>query len=102
MRSRKSKTCGGAEVVTIRQKNIGILRLAEPSGRLDQRVQHRLQVKRRATDDLEYLRSGGVLLHTFCPIARGRGALVCEARILVWDEGLGRRRVEELERFFGQ
>src|SRR5215472_5671087 len=43
----------------------GYIRLAQPRGRLDQRIEHRLQIERRAADDLEYVGGGGLLLQRF-------------------------------------
>ena len=43
----------------------GAVRLAKARGRLDQSLQHRLQVERRAADDLEHVGSGGLLLQRF-------------------------------------
>ena len=39
-----------------------MIRLAQPGRRLDQRVEHRLQIEGRAADDLEHVGGGGLLL----------------------------------------
>ena len=36
--------------------------LAQPRRRLDERIEHRLQIEGRATDDLEHVGGGGLLL----------------------------------------
>ena len=57
------------------------IRFAKPGGRLDQRVEHRLQIERRAADDLEHVGGGGLLLERFAQ-------LVEQARVLDGDDGL--------------
>src|SRR5262249_57493085 len=57
------------------------VRLAQLGGRLDQRVEHRLQIKRRAADDLEYVGGGGLLLQRLAQ-------LVEQARVLDGDDSL--------------
>src|SRR5215831_2592741 len=59
----------------------GHIRLAQPRGRLDQRVEHGRQMERRAADDLEHVSGGGLLLQRF-------PQLVEQARILDGDNGL--------------
>ena len=38
--------------------------LAQPRGRFDQRVEHRLQIKRRAADDFQHIGGRGLLLES--------------------------------------
>ena len=56
--------------------------LAQSRRRLDQRIEHRLQVEGRAADDLEHVGGGGLLLQRFAQ-------LVEQARVLDGDDGLG-------------
>ena len=58
------------------------IRLAQARGRLDQRVEHRLQIERRAADDLEHVGGGGLLLQGFAQ-------LVEQPRVLDGDDRLG-------------
>ena len=55
---------------------------AQPRRRFDQRVEYRLQVERRAADDLEHIGGGGLLLQRFAQ-------LVEQARVLDGDHCLG-------------
>src|SRR5262245_1192063 len=57
------------------------VRLAQLGGRLDQRVEHRLQIKRRAADHLENVGGGGLLL-------KGFAQLIEQARVLEGGDGL--------------
>src|SRR5262245_12134675 len=56
--------------------------LAKADGRLDEGVQHRLQVKRRAADHLEHVGRGGLLLQRLAQF-------INETGILDRDDGLG-------------
>ena len=55
--------------------------LAQPRGRLHQRVEHRLQIEGRAADDLEHVGGGGLLLQQLAQ-------LVEQAGVLDGDDGL--------------
>src|SRR5262249_61161769 len=66
------------------------LRLAQPGSRLDQRVEHGLQVERRAADDLEHVGSRGLLLQRLAQ-------LVEEARVLDGDNGLARKVRKQID-----
>src|SRR6516225_8730199 len=57
------------------------IRLTKSGGRLDQRVEHRLQVEGRAANDLEHVGGGGLLLEGFAQ-------LVEQARVLDGDDRL--------------
>ena len=59
-----------------------MIRLAEPRRRLDQRIEHGLQIEGRAADDLEHVGGGGLLLQRFAQ-------LVEQPRVLDGDDGLG-------------
>src|SRR5215475_8966173 len=53
------------ELVATEAGDARIIRSAEPCRRLDERVEHRLQIEGRTTDDLEHLGRGGLLLQRF-------------------------------------
>ena len=57
------------------------VRLAQSRRRLDQRIEHRLQIEGRAADDLEHVGGGGLLLQRFAQ-------LVEQAGVLDRDDGL--------------
>ena len=59
----------------------GMIGIAQPRRRLDQRVEHGLQIEGRATDDLEHVGGGGLLLQRFAQ-------LVEQAGVLDGDDGL--------------
>src|SRR5262245_34350722 len=68
--------------VSFRPENIREIRLAQLGRRLDQRVQHRLQVERRAADYLKHVSSGCLLLQRLAQ-------LVEQSRVLNGNDGLG-------------
>src|SRR5262249_26775202 len=57
------------------------VRLAQPSGRLNQRVEHCLEIEGRTTNDFQHVCGGGLLLERFAQ-------LVEEPRVLDGDHGL--------------
>ena len=59
-----------------------LVRLAQASSRLHQRIEYRLQIEGRAADDLEHVGGGGLLLQRFAQ-------LVEQPRVLDGDDGLG-------------
>ena len=62
-----------------------LVRVAEPRRRLDQRIQHGLQIESRAADHLEHVGGGGLLLQQFdSRVAQ----LVEQPRVLDGDDGL--------------
>src|SRR5262249_33292262 len=71
------------------------VRLAQLGGRLDQRVEHRLQIKRRAADDFEHVRRGGLLLQRL-------PQLVEQAGVFDGDDGLGGEILDQLDLFVGE
>ena len=61
---------GGRRVSDLRRdERCCPIRLAKLSGGLDQRIEHRLQIERRAADDLEHVGGRGLLLQRFAEIA---------------------------------
>ena len=69
--------------------------VAEPGGRLHQRLQHRLQVEGRAADDLEHVGGGGLLLQRFAQ-------LVEQPRVLDGDDGLSGEVLHQLDLLVGE
>ena len=55
-------TCNVGIGVSFRTMDGGAIGLAKPRRRLDQRIEHRLQIESRAADDLEHVGGGGLLL----------------------------------------
>ena len=64
------------------------IRLAKACGGLDKGVEHGLQVKRRAADDLEHVGGRGLLLERFREIARLGLYLFEQSRVFDGDDGL--------------
>ena len=81
--------------VTVRPDDAGHVRLAQPSGRLDQRVKHRLQIESRAADDLEHVGGRGLLLQRFAQ-------LVEQPRVLDGDDGLLGEVCDQLDLLVGE
>src|SRR6476619_7024718 len=62
---------------------------------MDQRIEHRLQIKSRAADDLEHVGGGGLLLQRFAQ-------LVEQAGVLDGDDGLRGKIAEEFDLLVGE
>src|SRR6516225_2238775 len=73
----------------------GHIRLAQPRGRLDQRVEHRLQIEGRAADDLEHVGGGSLLLQRLAQ-------LVEQAGVLDSDDGLTGEIRDQLHLLVGE
>ena len=56
--------------VALAQEQSRIIGLAKPRDRLGECIEYRLQIERRATDDLENIGGGGLLLQRLAQIAR--------------------------------
>src|SRR5262245_10735525 len=69
------------------RRHIGV---AQPHRGFNQRVEHRLQIERRAADDLEHISGGGLLLQRLAQ-------LVEQARVLYGDDGLLSEVAQELD-----
>ena len=54
--------CSDGEPFALADEEDGVVCLTEPGCRLNQRIEHQLQVERRVTDDLEHVGGGGLLL----------------------------------------
>jgi hypothetical protein len=66
----------GGIIETVADKPDGrLVGMAEPARRLHQRVEHGLQIERRAADDLEHVCSGGLLLQRFARLVEQPGVL---------------------------
>ena len=75
--------------------NGGLIRLAQPCGRLDQRIEHGLQIERRAADDLEHVGGGGLLLQRLAQ-------LIEQAGVLDGDDGLRGEIPHQLDLLVGE
>src|SRR5262249_11543867 len=71
------------------------IRLAQSSGRFDQRIEHGLEVERRAADHLEHFGRGGLLLE-------GLAQLVEQAGVLDGDDGLIRESLDQRKLLGGE
>src|SRR5215216_3769008 len=79
---------GRVESSVSRPPDIRAVPLAEAVCRLDDRIEHRLQIKFRPTDDLEHLRSGGLLLEGRGKLERTCLCLYEQACVLDCDQRL--------------
>src|SRR5262249_32070224 len=80
---------------TLRANDTSHIRLAQSCGRIDQRIEHGLQIEGRAADDLEHIGGGGLLLERL-------PQLVEQARVLDGDDGLGGERLEQSDLALGE
>src|SRR5262249_17170916 len=69
------------EMLTHRTCYGGLIHLAQPRSRLNQRLEHYLQIKSRAADDLKHVSGRSLLLKRFAQ-------LIEEPRVLDGDDGL--------------
>ena len=60
----------------------GLVGLAQSGGRLDERLQHRLQVEGGAADHLEHVGGGGLLLQRFAQLVEQAGVLDGDYRLV--------------------
>src|SRR5262245_50599055 len=81
MLGRERKRRGNSVDVPARPPDVGTLGFAQACRRFDQRVEYRLQIERRAANDLEHVGGGGLLLERLAQ-------LVEQARVLDGDDGL--------------
>jgi hypothetical protein len=68
--------------VPLRQQDAAPVSHTKASRRLDKRVKHGLQIERRATDDLEHVSGGGLLLQRVAQFVE-------QPRVLDGNDGLG-------------
>ena len=80
-------TITGCKVVAcaIGSPNVGNICLTKSCRQLDQRDEHRRQIKRRAADHLEHIGGGGLLLERFGQITRPLLHLLKQPRVLDGD-----------------
>ena len=70
---------------------------AEPNGGLGHRIEHGLQIERRAADDLQHVGGRGLLLQRFGQVARARLHLVEQPHVLDRDHGLVGEGLDEFD-----
>src|SRR5262249_41311395 len=92
---RKAKAGGKLQDTVLRLRNRRLVRFAQPRSGLDERIEHRPQVERGATDDLEHVGSGCLLLQRFAQ-------LVEQPRVLDGDDRLGGEIAEQLDLFIAE
>src|SRR5262249_33886324 len=92
---REAIRLGGKEDSACLTGNGGFVGLAQLSSRFNERLQHRLEVKRRAADDLEHVGGGGLLLQRLAQLVEQTG-------ILDRDDGLGGEVFGQLDLFIGE
>ena len=68
----------------------------------DERVEHRLQIERRAADDLEHVGGGGLLLQRFGQIVGALLHLVEQPHVLDRDHGLVGEGGDQLDLLVGE
>src|SRR6516165_5728011 len=88
IRHRRTMGRDGAKGISLAQNQIAEFCIAEARCILQHRLEYRLQIARRGTDDLQYLRGRRLLLERFTEITRALAQLVEQARVLDGDDGL--------------
>src|SRR5271165_2974112 len=79
-----------------------VLSLADSSRRLDQSLQHRLQLGSRLADDLEYVAGRGLIFERLLQIAGAPPQVVEKARILDGDHRLVGEGSDECNLLLGE
>src|SRR5262245_8847028 len=82
-------------IFALRSTYVHRVRLTQAGRRLDERIEHRLQIERRAADDLEHVGSGGLLL-------QGLAQLVEQAGVLDGDDGLRGEGLDQIDLLLGK
>ena len=80
----------------------GMIRLAQPRRRLDQGIEHGLQIEGRAADHLEHVGGGGLLLQRFGELLGARLHLVEQPHVLDRDHRLVGERRDQLDLLVGE
>ena len=81
---------------------VGLVGIAQPRRRFDQRLQDRLEIEGRAADDLEHVGGGGLLLQRFGQIFGALAQLVEQPRVLDGDHRLGGEILHQLDLLVGE
>src|SRR5262249_48714266 len=88
----------GRKTISLRAKELpsdlpsygGLVGFTQSGCRFDQRLEHRLEIEGRATDDLEHVGRRGLLLQRLAQ-------LIEQARVLDGDHGLGGEILDQLD-----
>ena len=89
--------CRKNEPVALRTNDARRIRFAQPRCRGNQRIEHLLQIERRATDDLEHVGGGGLLLEGYGEVVGALAQLVKQPRVLDGDDGLGGKVLHQFD-----
>ena len=92
----------GVEALAVQAENGAELRVGERAGLVEDLVEDRREVGRRARDDAEDLRGGRLLLEGLAQIPVARLQLLEEAHVLDRDDRLRGERLEELDLLVGE
>src|SRR4029077_16983924 len=69
MLGRQRKSCLDFVSIAARSPNICSVGRAKPGSRFDKRIEHRLQIERRPTDNLQHVGGCGLLLESFAQLS---------------------------------
>ena len=81
--------------LAVAQENHALVDGAQPCGRLDQCIEHRLQVEGRAADDFENVSGRGLLLQGFAQLGQ-------QPRVLDGNDSLGSEVLDEFDLLVGK
>ena len=95
LRGREAVGCGDRVGVARMPTDTGLIRLAQPRRRFDERIEYGLQVEGRAADHLEHVGGGGLLCQRFAQLTE-------QSRILDRDDGLGGEVRDKLDLLVGE
>jgi hypothetical protein len=100
---RKTEVCPRAKQAAFRrQRDVTDVRLANSRGRLDERIEHGLQVKGRAADHLEHIGGRGLLFQRLAQLACARLHLFKQTHVLNCDHRLIGERLHQLNLLSGK
>ncbi len=87
---------------TLAQKKNTSIGRTQARRRLDQGIEHRLQIEGRAADDLEHVGGGGLLLQRLGEVVGALPQLVEQARVLDGDDSLGGKVLDQIDLLVGE
>ena len=94
-----AEDCGQAKNVAVALEQPRIIRFAQARHRLNEGIEHRLQVECRPADDLEHVGGDGLLLERFGQIGCALPQLVEESCVLDSNDRLDGKVLDQLDLF---
>ncbi len=88
--------------IAIPAEDHGLVGIAQPRCRLDNRIEHRLQIECRAADDLQHVAGRGLIFQRFLKFIGASTHFVQKPRVFHRDHRLGREVLQQGYLLFGE